>query len=168
MNLKVTLKLIILVICSGSLVLLFSCKTKQAIITQYVKVDSIVYKESIVTKYDTIITPADSAYIKAYFECDSLGNVLISNLNEEKGNLKIKTIFRDNTIEVRVNVDSAAIIRQAEEQFIKTHNISTTVDNTTVTKKKTFIWWIYYVLGFASCIVIIIFKNIILLKFKLK
>ena len=157
MNLKATLKLIILVICSGSLVLLFSCKTKQAIITQYVKVDSIVYKETTVTEYDTIITPADSATIKAYFECDSLGNVLIRELNEEKGKLKVRTIFKDNMIEVQVNVDSAEIIRQAEKQFISKYNTDKLEIKEQLTKRQSFNWWEYFIVGLVCGGAIIIF-----------
>lgn len=139
------LKLLLIVACTMLLVTFFGCRTKQIATIQ--KVDSIVYSERLVTKYDTIITPADSASIKAYFECDSLGNVLIRELNEEKGKLKVRTIFKNNTIEILVNVDSAAIIRQAEEQFKSRYDLNKI--GTSVIQKKSCDWFRIFAIGFG-------------------
>lgn len=140
-------KLLFIVLMSIVAILTFGCKTKQTVSTQYVKVDSVVYSEKLITKYDTIVTPADSASIKAYFECDSLGNVLIRQLNEEKGKMKVSTVFKNNTIEVLVSVDSSAIIRQAEERLTAKYNLTKSTNDTTVTKKRTYVWYIPFLTG---------------------
>jgi hypothetical protein len=130
-----------------SVVMMFGCKTKQTVSTQYVKVDSVVYSEKLITKYDTIVTPADSTSIKAYFECDSLGNVLIRQLDEEKGKMKISTVFKNNTIEILVSVDSSAIIRQAEERLTAKYNLTKSTNDTIITKKRTYVWYIPFLAG---------------------
>ncbi|MFZ4412440.1 MAG: hypothetical protein ACOYOV_05090 [Bacteroidales bacterium] len=67
--------------------LFISCKTKKEITSD--RSDSLVYIEKL--KFDTIITPADSSWLKAWFKCDSLGNVYISELID----LKSKEINSD-------------------------------------------------------------------------
>ena len=79
------MKKIIFILLAFSL--LISCKTKKEITSD--RSDSLIYIEKI--KLDTIITPADSSWLKAWFKCDSLGNVYISELID----LKSKEINSD-------------------------------------------------------------------------
>ena len=60
---------------------MFGCKTPQPIVTTEVK-EVLIEREV----RDTIVTIApDSASIKAFLECDSVGNVLIKELEEVQG-----------------------------------------------------------------------------------
>lgn len=158
-NKTISLLLITIVILIGG------CRTKQLTTNQSVTKDSIRTIEKIITKFDTIQNPADSAIIKAYLECDSLGNVLIRELSEEKGKMRVKTIFRDNIIEVRVNVDSAAIIRRAIENYKKELTSNNTNSVAAIEKKKPCNWlsWLIWGTGigvFLSGLALILIKKL--------
>lgn len=63
-----------------SILVMFSCKTaKQSVIEVPVQ-----YKERIVERLVPVTVPADSSSVKALFECDSLNNVVMRELNESK------------------------------------------------------------------------------------
>jgi len=141
------IRLILFFLLAFLIISLFSCKVKKEIVKEYINKDSIVYQEKTVTKFDSIYILADSSYIKAYLQCDSLGNVLIRELHETKGKLKTKVTFENNTIEVLVNVDSAIIIRQAIESYIKETNVNNTQVTTTEKKTRTFVWYYYFIAG---------------------
>jgi hypothetical protein len=57
-------------------ILIFGCKTQAPVPIQY--------KERIVERLVPVTLPADSSSIKALFECDSLNNVVMRELNESK------------------------------------------------------------------------------------
>lgn len=126
---------------------LLSCKVREKIVTQYEYVDTILYIEKTTTKFDTIQLPADSAYIEAYFKCDSAGNALIKELNETKGKFKVKTVYKDNVIKILVSVDSSEIIRQAEKQWLETYTSNQIESNETINKRKSFNWYYYFLSG---------------------
>lgn len=88
MKLDYIIQTIVAAICVAMLVwMLQSCKTPQPIVQTEVK-EVVVEREV----RDTIVTIApDSASIKALLECDSAGNVLIRELQEEQGkNVKLQ------------------------------------------------------------------------------
>lgn len=160
------LRLILFFLLVFFIVTLFGCKTKEKIVTKYEIIDTMFFVEKYEVKYDTLRLPADSAYIKAYLQCDSAGNVLIRALNEEKGKLKVKTIFRDNTIEVKVNVDSAEIIRRAEQEFLRNYKSISTQNEANVQKRRTFVWYYYFLSGIGFGVIIVLIIKQLWKKFK--
>lgn len=145
---------------------LFSCKVREKIVTQYEFIDSGFFVEKFTTRFDTIIIPQDSAYIKAWFQCDSSGNALIRQLEEEKGKFKVRTVYRNNTIEVRVNVDSSEIIRRAEQEFLRNYKSISTQTESNVQKKRTFAWYYYFLSGVGFGVIIILIIKQLWKKFK--
>ena len=160
------IRLILFFLLAFLVISLFSCKIKERTVTQYEVIDTMFFVEKITTHYDTIQLPSDSTYIKAYFQCDSAGNVLIRALNEEKGRLRVNTIFKNNTIEVKVNVDSSEIIRQAEREFLKNYKITSTQNESIVKKKRTFAWYYYFLAGVGFGVFIILIIKQLWKKFK--
>ena len=148
------IRLIMIALLGFLLLSLFSCKVREKTVTQYEFIDSGFFVEKFTTRFDTIIIPQDSAYIKAWFQCDSSGNALIRQLEEEKGKFKIRTVYRNNTIEVRVNVDSSEIIRRAEKNWVTKYNSSTSTNQTADIKKKTFDWKYIFIAGLLCGIII--------------
>jgi len=117
-----------------------SCSTKKSIqiVEKEVVKDSIVYRYEETLVYDTIVTPADSSYIEAYFECDSNNNLILKQLNESEGKqINIKTIYKDNIIRIEASIDSGAIIRQAEKRFLEQYSGTSVEENSQVTTKET-------------------------------
>ena len=160
------IRLIMIALLGFLLLSLFSCKVREKIVTQYEIIDTMFFVEKYEVKYDTLRIPPDSAYIKAYLQCDSAGNVLIRALNEEKGKIRLKTVFRDNIIEVKVNVDSAEIIRRAEQEFLRNYKSISTQTESNVQKKRTFAWYYYFLSGVGFGVIIILIIKQLWKKFK--
>ena len=93
-----------------AVVLLVGCKIQQPSVIEV----PIQYKEKIVERLVPVNVPADSSAITALFECDSLNQVVLKQLDEEKtkriqsafnfnnGKLNYKTITEHDTVFVAV------------------------------------------------------------------
>lgn len=86
-------------------VMLFGCKTPQPTVQQV----PIQYKERIVERQVPVVVPADSSALFALFACDSMNQVILKELDEQKGKaqssvnfnagkLTYKLIFKHDTI----------------------------------------------------------------------
>lgn len=129
------------------------CKDAQLIITH---TDTLtIYKDSI------IVIPADSAFISAYFECDSNNQVVIAELEELKGRKVVPVIqFKDNWLTVVAKVDSEAVYLRWKEQHTSTEKQETIVDTKRIYPK-----WLVTI-AILGLIVLVINLSIIVLKAK--
>jgi hypothetical protein len=86
----------------------------------------------------TLITEPDSAWVRAWFECDSLNQVVMTELQQLPGQ-KTRTVvkWKDNTIEVAALVDSQAVYFSYKEKHTRESSINTTV----IEKVKEPPWW---------------------------
>lgn len=119
------------------LIFLVGCKTPQPIVQTEVR-EVLVEREV----RDTIVTIApDSASIKALLECDSAGNVLIKELQEEQGkNVALEMALKNKqnnkgesasaTLEIDCKADSLQMIIDVQNEHIHELNdiISTQVE----------------------------------------
>jgi hypothetical protein len=138
-----------------------SCVSKKEIIkTEYITNDSLVYVDKYEKVYDTIVTPADSSYIEAYFECDSNNTLILRQLNESEGKkINIKTIYKDNIIRIEASIDTDSIIRQAEERIRSEYtsvNNKITTDESVTTKNLVIGFWqkIYMLIAFVIGVIV--------------
>ena len=114
---------------AGMLIFFVSCKTPQPIVQTEVK-EVVVEREV----RDTIVTIApDSASIKALLECDSAGNVLIKELQEEQGkNVALEMALKNKqndkgesagaTLEIDCKADSLQMVIDVQNEHIKELN----------------------------------------------
>ena len=119
------------------LIFLVGCKTPKPVVQTEVK-EVVVEREV----RDTIVTIApDSASIKALLECDSAGNVLIKELQEEQGkNVALEMALKNKqnnkgesvgaTLEIDCKADSLQMIIDVQNEYIHELNdiISTQVE----------------------------------------
>lgn len=116
------------------LLLLFTlgCKTQKPIVNEQVVKDSVYVYEQYT---DTIITILpDSANIIALLECDSVGNVLLRELEQEQGkNIALSMKLKDNVISIDSRCDSLQHIIYKLRQII---NEKQTTDQTQVVQVK--------------------------------
>jgi len=73
------------------------------------------------TIHDTVVkTKPDSAMIKAFLRCDSLGNVYVCNIESLQTSNKVKPTIeiRDNTITLKCKVDSQAVYIRWKETHV--------------------------------------------------
>lgn len=94
------------------MVLFMGCKPCKEVSTLVYDTDTmIIYHDSIV------MLPADSSLVNALFQCDSLNNVVLSELETVKGR-KIKPIveFKDRWFKVIIPVDSEAVVLKWKEK----------------------------------------------------
>ena len=113
---RLMIALIAIIALSGT-----SCRSKRPLITCQ-KNDSIV----VVEKWrDSIVKlPADSAWLRAWLECDSIGNVLLIELQASNGKNTTTdaTIIRKDTVtlfEVNCNTDSLELQLKIRDLKIK-------------------------------------------------
>lgn len=84
--------------------------------------------DTLIIRHDSLMfIPADSAFIKAYFKCDSLNNVVMTELSIEKGR-KITPVvqFKDRLFSVNIPVDSEKVSIKWNEIHTKS-NIAQTI-----------------------------------------
>ena len=100
-------------------ILLFTkCKCPKE--TLRIQKDSTSNIQNVVPVY--IKTPADSSWLKAYFKCDSLGNVYIAQIYDLKSkNINTDFSFKDGVINYKTN-------RYADSILIYTINKETTIN----------------------------------------
>lgn len=103
----------------GILCLLNSCKTTQPIPVVLNNKDSS-HSETLITYRDTAIyIPADTtAWMQALAECDSLGNVKLTNLQKHFGRISEATVtVKDNVIVAKCIIDSMSIYLKLKETY---------------------------------------------------
>lgn len=149
--------------------LLIGCRTPQPIVQEVVKE---VVTERVVK--DTIITIApDSASIKALLECDSVGNVLIRELQEEQGkNVKLQAQLKNTkqgtTIVVECNQDSLERVIALQNEQIKELNNNKQTETIEVKYIPSFVKWLAWIGGASIVIAILALALWIYKKFFLK
>ena len=126
MNMKNIIQTTIAAICVAVVALMLSgCKTPKPIVQTEVK-EVVVEREV----RDTIVTiQPDSASIKALLECDSAGNVLIKELQEEQGkNVALEMALKNKqndkgdsagvTLEIDCKADSLQMVIDVQNEHI--------------------------------------------------
>ena len=94
---------------------------------------------------DTVVTlPPDSAWLRAWMECDSTGNVLLRELQTANGKTTSTaiTVVRHDTVtlfEVNCNTDSLELQLKIRDRQIRQLSNSRTVETVEVEKRLT--WW---------------------------
>lgn len=93
---------------------------------------------------DSVVTvPADSAWLKAWLECDSAGNVMLQELEAANGRntgitvVSLTPAGRGSLIEVGCNTDSLELLLKVREQTIE--RLERNVNYIEVEKPLT--WW---------------------------
>lgn len=79
--------------------LLASCSTPK----QLIKEVPIQYKEKVVERLVPYEVPADSSILKAWFECDSLNQVVLKQFSEQKGKLESALNFSKGQLTYEAN-----------------------------------------------------------------
>lgn len=90
-----------------ALVVLVACQTQK----QVVEVP-ILYKEKVVERLVPYAVAADSSALQALFKCDSLNNVVMTQLLEEKGKAQSTVSFQDGKLTYK-------IIRKVDTVYVK-------------------------------------------------
>ncbi len=136
---------------------LTGCKTTQPVIERTVTVT-----ETETLRDTTIVTEPDTASLKALFECDSLNQVVMTELEIEKGRKTTPQVkFRDRWLEVTVPVDSESVYFSWKEN----HKLET--EQVTVTKIVTEKYkppWYRKILSWFGLIALVVL--LLILKFK--
>lgn len=145
------------------LLFLAGCRTSKPVIYEHVVTkDSVVY----VVRDTTIIAPADSSHIKALLECDSLGNVLIKQIENMQGRLNARQnlTIQDNVLEADCICDSMSIYATLRDR----HQTTTTAKTVYVEIEKELKWWQKAMIGagwvFSLAFIIFIFIELFLKK----
>lgn len=154
-----------------SLVALFGCRTVSVSTSssKEIKYDS-VFNEIVDTiKTTSVVILPDSALIRAYLECDSMGQVHIRELEVERGRTIIpKVILKDNILLVPIKVDSLRVYntfkdrKQRSYAFVKQQQIKSDSKDKTVYKTSLRTLVFAFIIGFI--ISILIFKLLPILK----
>lgn len=151
---KWLLFIIVLLLCPG-------CKTPKIATTETKTVTEI--RE--VVRDTTITVPPDSAWLRAWLECDSLGNVLMRQLSEQKGSrsevsLKL-TSFQDSArqlkgalLDVLFVCDSLQIEIGLRDQVIE--RIKEEKERVYIEVKKPYPWWVKALTGFGGFFLVLV------------
>jgi hypothetical protein len=133
------------------LLTLVSCVTKKKI-EKYATHDTVireVVKEKIISK-DSLVEvqiPFDDTFLKAYYECDSLGQLHFTYIEELEGKLDkahATVVVRDNYVEVECKCDSGIIYSIWKSRFESNTSSANTTINTSessTTVKTKLPWW---------------------------
>jgi hypothetical protein len=102
------------------LLFFYSCKTVKPVPFYNYVTDTFIVEH---VRDTTIVVPADSAFIYAWFYCDSARNVLLKELVTISGRtVKPEIVYRDRFLQIKIPVDSQAIyqtIRNRETVIYK-------------------------------------------------
>jgi hypothetical protein len=134
-----------------AMLMLVSCVTKKKI-EKYSTHDTVikeVVKEKIISKDSIVWTvePFQEDILKAYYECDSLGQLHLTYIDQLKDQAKAKQKVRvvDNYVEIECECDSSTIFAIWKSRFEITTNVSSqninTSDVSSVSKTK-MPWWL--------------------------
>lgn len=75
-----------------------------------------------VVKDSLVMLPADSAVIKAWFECDSLNQVIMTKLEAQEGeHIQPYTSFNSGQLNMTAKVDSQGVYLAWKERHDSTH-----------------------------------------------
>jgi hypothetical protein len=97
------------------LLLLIGCKTRNAIIQVPIKT-----VERRVSTLVPIYIPGDSALLRAVFECDSLNNVLLKGISEQKGGNVGSTIgFKDGVLDYKADFKPDTVFIPSDTVYIE-------------------------------------------------
>lgn len=129
------------------LALAFACQNGRQISNS--KVEKIVFRDSISrvlvpVRHDSLIFIKDESSFRALLECDSLGNVLMTELEKKEGSfIQTKVIFKDKIIKMDSQIDSMGIAiswLSTNEYHYKSTEVDKTVENTIVIQEKISFW----------------------------
>ena len=125
-----------LLVCLVSLVFgLTGCKQLQPVVSQTTSNERIVTITETLHDSTVVILP-DSAFVKAFMECDSLNRVVMRELEIVNGRkVKPEVKFRYGVLEVTLPVDSEAVYISWKERHEQV-SASTNVSEVTVVKEK--------------------------------
>lgn len=130
--------------------MLFSCRPCKEF-SAYNSDTLFVYHDS------TIVIPADSAFITAYFDCDSTNKVVMSELEVLKGRKVIPSVqFRDHYLTVDCKVDSQEIYMNWKERYTSTEQVITK----TIVQKVKPKWLVF--LSYAGSIALLLVLGVII------
>lgn len=146
------------------IVMLAGCKTNR-LSQQSATRDSIVYIDRELWNDSLIFIPGDSAWIKAYLECDSNGRVLVSQMESLKGKIITPQIeYYPEYIKLSCDVDSEAVYLRWKSRYIKEVNhsqesVKEIIKEPYVPKFYRFtLWFFISVTGAGLCYVLLKFK----------
>ena len=105
-------KLIIAVIVL--IVIAFGCRTGKTIVKEV----PIQYKEKIVERLVPFAVDADSSMLKAWFECDSLNQVILKQIGEEKGKSQSTVSFQAGKLTYKLIRKVDTVYVTAKDSFI--------------------------------------------------
>ena len=131
-------------------IILASCKTQQPIVQAEVK--EVVIEREV---RDTIVTiQPDSASIKALLECDSAGNVLIKELQEEQGKnvalqAQLKQTNKGTALVIDCKADSLQVLVDKYREELSQVSDNKQVETIEVKYIPSFVKWLAWI-GAAS------------------
>lgn len=170
MRIDYIIQTIVAAVCVAMLVwMLQSCRTPQPIVQE-----KIVEVERVVTNTDTLVrTEPDSASIQALLVCDSVGNVLIKQLEEEQGKnvalqAKLKQTNKGTALVVDCKADSLQVlVDKYKEELIQA---SKNLQEKTIEVKyiPSFVKWFAWIGGAAVLYVLLRIAFWVYKKFFLK
>lgn len=176
MNMKNIIQTTIAAICVAVFVLMLKgCKAPQPIVQTEVK-EVVVEREV----RDTIVTiQPDSASIKALLECDSAGNVLIKELQEEQGkNVALEMALKNKQndkgdsagaiLEIDCKADSLQMVIDVQNEHIHELNDIISKQMEEVKYIPDIVKWLAWIGGFAILYVLIRVALWVYKKFMLK
>jgi len=156
-----TLLLLLCIISLGST----GCKQLQPVVSETTTNERIVTVTETL-RDTTVVVKADTASIRAFLECDSLNNVVMRELQIEKGrkvNPEVK--FKQGVLEVIMPVDSEAVYISWKERHEQVTD-STKVSKVTVVKEKP--PWYSKILNNIIVAFVAIVLFVVVLKFIIK
>lgn len=154
------------------LLLLNSCKTQQQLPVALNNKDSS-HSEILISYRDTtIFIPADTtAWVHALAECDSLGNVKLTNLQKQFGRRSEATVsVKDNVIVARCIIDSMSIYLKMKETYKSEASVTEREIPIYIDVPAKLTWWQQFKVNFGGyaliswLVVIVLIIVIIILK----
>lgn len=110
------------------------------------------------TYKDTTIYLNDSTYFQAYLKCDSLNNIMLSELSQGSGSLiEQEVIYKNNYIYIRNHIDSTKLNFQLKNKSEKVDNI--VIKNIVKYKIPKFCYYFFIICVLSIIINIIFIKN---------
>lgn len=120
--------------------------------------------DTLIIVHDSIVVhPADSAFINAYFECDSLNRVVMNELEVIKGR-KVKPVveYKDQVLYVYVPVEPEFDTLR----WIESHTrINSAINTNTIEQVKVYPKWLI-ILAVVGCMALVLIILKIASKFK--
>ncbi len=157
MRIDYIIRTIVAAVCVAMLVwMLQSCRTPQPIVQE-----KIVEVERVVTKTDTIVaTEPDSASIQALLICDSVGNVLVKELEEAQGKnvalqAQLKQTNKGTALVIDCKADSLQVLVDKYKEELSQVSDNKQVETIEVKYIPSFVKWLAWT-GAASILLAIL------------